>query len=225
MKTALTLAALLIAGTATAQTRAEPYRALGTEPFWSLTIGRAQMTYSTPEGHPLTVAKPRPIIGMNGELYRTRTMTVDITHVRCSDGMSDRLFADTVRVTTARGTVNGCGGRVLSDQANLLAGTSWSISAINGRPVRLQAPTSIRFTIDRIEGRAGCNSFGGSYRFERGTLTPRDVIATQMACGGGGSQVETAFFRAIAMPLSVSRGGGTLVLSGRGGSVTLQRVR
>src|SRR3546814_17702145 len=72
----------------------------------------------------------------NGRRYETRQMTVDITRTPCSDGMSDRRYPDTVRVTTRRGTARGCGG-LSNDRPGpgaSLAGTSWTIAAIDGRP-------------------------------------------------------------------------------------------
>src|SRR3546814_9150381 len=64
----------------------------------------------------------------NGRRYETRQMTVDITRTPCSDGMSDRRYPDTVRVTTRRGTARGCGG-LSNDRPGpgaSLAGTSRS---------------------------------------------------------------------------------------------------
>ncbi len=228
MKTALLITAFTaLAQPATAQVRT-PYKALGTEPFWSLNIDRNTITYRGVEGRPLTVSKPRPIIGRDGETYRTRGMTVAITHRRCSDGMSDRTYADTVRVTIGRRTLNGCGGAVVADQppgGSLLANTRWRIELVDGRPVRLDRPATVNFTRDRIEGKI-CNGFGGQYRFARGTLTTREVISTQMACAGQLGATESAFHRLISQPVRVSQGNrDTLVLTSGRLSVTLRRLR
>ncbi|MES2338613.1 MAG: META domain-containing protein [Pseudomonadota bacterium] len=223
---------LLLSHPAAAQPRSDSYRAIGTEPFWSLTIDQRAITYRPMEGRPTTVAKPRPIVGINGELYRARGLTVDITHVRCSDGMSDRVYADTVKLTIGRRTLSGCGGDILttgtlggtSGEA-VIANTRWQITAIDGRPVRIDRPATVDFTSDRIQGRI-CNNFTGNYRFARGTLTSDRIIATRMACPGGASAVEAAFFRALETPLKVHRGNrDTLVLSNARSSVTLRRER
>ncbi len=225
MKPLLLLApALLVAPSATAQTRVDGYRAVGTEPFWSLSIDRATITYRPMQGRPLTVAKPRPIIGINGEHYRARGMTVDITRVRCSDGMSDRTYADTVKVTVGRRQLSGCGGAIINSD-NRIANTNWSISAIDGRPVRIDRPTTVSFTTDRIQGKI-CNGYGGGYRLTRDMLTTDRIISTQMACGGGVGAVETAFFRALRQPLKVQRrSDDTMLLSNGRTSVTLRRAR
>lgn len=224
MKTALILALPALIAAMPAAAQADRYRASGTEPFWSLTIDRGTMTYQPVDGRPVTVAKPRPIIGINGELYRTRRMTVDITHVRCSDGMSDRRYPDTVRVTIGRRTFKGCGGGNDNAVENRLAGTNWTIAALGGRPVRPSRAT-VRFTNDRVEGKI-CNSFGGSYALRRDTLTTEQVVATRMACPGEPMRVESAFLRLIDSPTRVRwQGRDTMVLSGRTGSVTLRRTR
>ena len=228
---AVLAAPVVVPAAAVAQQRpAEPYRALGTEPVWSLTIDRATITSTPMQGRATTVAKPRPITGINGELYRARGMTVDVTHVRCSDGMSDRTYADTVRVTIGRQRLSGCGGAVVGERPGqgggaLLADTRWRISAIDGRPVRLRTPATVDFTRDRVQGKI-CNGYGGDYRFRRGTLTTERVIATQMYCAGGASDVENAFFRLIRQPVTVSQGNrDTMVLTAGRSSVTLRRVR
>ncbi|MGK6319769.1 META domain-containing protein [Sphingomonas sp. DT-204] len=217
---------LLLATSALAEERGTAYRAAGTEPFWSLTIDRTTITYHPIEGRSIKVRKPRPIIGINGELYRTRTMTVDITHVQCSDSMSDRRYTDTVRVTIGRRTLNGCGGEVVTENSNL-AGTRWSIIAVDGQPVRLEPRVNhIRFTADRIEGRAGCNGFGGTYRFIRdGLLRPGLITATQMACPGHAMKVESHVLAVLTSPVRLHWGRDTLALANEAGSITLRRER
>lgn len=229
MKALLLAPALFLAAPATAQP-APPYKASGTEPFWSLTIDAREIAFRPMEGRPIRVAKPRPIVGINGELYRTKAMTVDITHVRCSDGMSDRTFADTVKVTIGRRTLSGCGGAAVATGPtrpvdNLLSGTRWRIDMVDGRRVTLQANATVRFTDERVEGRI-CNNFGGSYAFRRGTLTAGPLAATRMFCAGTTGQVEAAFLRLMTSPVKVSQGNrDTLVLTSGRQRVTLRRLK
>ncbi len=110
----LIVQALIAPAPVEAQWTGRPYRAVGTEPFWSLDIARRTITYRPMEGRAVTVAKPRAIAGRNGTIYRSRGMTVTITHRRCSDGMSDHTYADSVKVTIGRRQVNGCGGGVIA---------------------------------------------------------------------------------------------------------------
>jgi heat shock protein HslJ len=87
------------------------YRAVGTEPFWDLTINERQMVF-TDRGNNVQVAQPTPrvIIGVAGEIYQSPRLNVNIVHRQCSDGMSDRVYPDTVQVTVDGRQYRGCGG-------------------------------------------------------------------------------------------------------------------
>lgn len=223
---ALALApALLLASPAAAQAGQPAYRALGTEPFWSLTIDARTIRYVPATGRPISVARPRATAAVNGKSYRTARMTVDILHRRCSDGMSDRTYADTVRVRIGGLQLSGCGGGIVGEDAATPLAGRWRIDLLNGRPLRFREPATLRFDGGRLSGRI-CNGFGGAYRFARGTLTTREIVATQMACGEGRTEAENAVFAALRRPLKVHRGGGgdTLVLSDGRSSITLRRA-
>ena len=89
------------------------YRAVGNEPGWMLTIGESQLSYIGDYGEVrITQPKPAPTIGIAGETYRTTRLTVNIVHGgKCSDGMSDYVYADKVQVTADGKRVEGCGGK------------------------------------------------------------------------------------------------------------------
>jgi heat shock protein HslJ len=89
------------------------YRAVGTEPFWDLEIGR-EMIF-TDRGNNVSVSDPTPtpINGVAGEIYRTQRLDVNIVHRQCSDGMSDRSYPDTVDVRVdGRQRYRGCGAPI-----------------------------------------------------------------------------------------------------------------
>ena len=87
------------------------YRAVGTEPFWDLTIDERQMVF-TDRGNGVAVTQPTPrvIVGFAGEIYQTPRLGVNIVHKQCSDGMSDRVYPDKVQVTVDGRRFEGCGG-------------------------------------------------------------------------------------------------------------------
>ena len=87
-----------------------PYRALGTEPFWNLLIDPINLTFTQPDAQPILQRTPNSIIGVAGEIYQTPRINVNIVHARCSDGMSDRIYPDTVQVTVDGQQFKGCGG-------------------------------------------------------------------------------------------------------------------
>lgn len=103
------LAALLLAGCATVPDSAETYRAIGTEPFWSITIAGGRMRYETPEGG-FSVPAPRGQELGDGRIWETRRMTLQSSNQECSDGMSDNRYPQTVRAVVDGRTLNGCGG-------------------------------------------------------------------------------------------------------------------
>jgi heat shock protein HslJ len=107
-----------------------------------------------------------------------------------------------------------------------LAGTSWTIAAIDGQPVKTARPTAVRFTKDRIEGNAGCNSFGGSYTLDGDALTVGRLISTKMAWLGTGMEQERAVFAILAQPMTVSQNGeGAVTLNNEAGAMTLAPAR
>jgi uncharacterized membrane protein len=88
----------------------ETYKALGTEPFWGLTIDERQMVFTAPDTQPISQPTPRVIVGVAGEIYQTPRLNVNIVHAPCSDGMSDRNYPDKVQVSVDGRRFEGCGG-------------------------------------------------------------------------------------------------------------------
>src|SRR3546814_12701524 len=66
----------------------------------------------------------------NGEEYVTDRLKVEVARGECSDGMSDRRYRDTVRVTADGKPVKGCGGGILPPTE--LAGSNWTFGSIGG---------------------------------------------------------------------------------------------
>jgi len=88
---------------------AAPYRASGTEPFWSLTLTDAQMVYDSADGPDVTVATPAPQSTRAGPMYVTPQMTVRINQFqRCTEASGEEVH-DTVTVTIGTQSVTGCG--------------------------------------------------------------------------------------------------------------------
>ncbi len=98
----------------TPSTTSDAYFALGTEPFWSVEITADTIRYNDAENRAVAVRHAGARPSFNGSRYVTPRITVDITMTRCSDGMSDRIYADTVSVTLDGRALSGCGGAILS---------------------------------------------------------------------------------------------------------------
>ncbi|WP_157123815.1 META domain-containing protein [Allosphingosinicella indica] len=199
------------------------YRALGTEPFWSVTIADGTMTYEAAGEPAVRIPAPEPRTSFNGHRYVTPRLTVDITHAECSDGMSDRRYPDTVKVTMDGRNLNGCGGDAL-EPANL-DGTNWSMTAIGGESVPAGDRYFLRFRDGRIEGKAGCNGFGGGYSVDGGTLQPGPIIATRMACAEPAMTHERKTLEILGGPAQIAyRGGDTLLITRNNATLTLKRA-
>lgn len=237
MKSALLpLVALLAACAATPDTApappgAENYRAIGTEPGWAVTITPTQIEYLGNLGETRIVTpRPEPRITFNGRRYEARqgahSLVVDITHAKCSDGMSDRIFADTVMLIVDGRTLKGCGGAIVPPTA--LADTNWTIVSIGGTPVTGDRPATLSFAKGRLSGSSGCNRFSADYTQQEGRLRLGPVASTRMACPEPAMTQENRLFAILSDEITVNfRDGDTLVLGGGGGGggeVVLKRL-
>ena len=212
-----TLALLAAAGPALAQPpspEGEIYTAHGTEPFWGLTFEDGKMIWSEANGDRIEVPRPRPVTRNGVHVYRTPRLTVEISHEgRCSDGMSDYEYADTVRIRFGRGRagrgLEGCGGGMLPPAT--LASTSWAMVDIDGAEV---AGETYRLEFDgqgRLSGRAGCNRFSGPYTQRGRVLTAGTIAVTRMACPGERMTHETKMLRLLRGPVQISYRGGMIM--------------
>ena len=159
---------------------ATAYMALGTEPGWTLEITPGRLNYAGDYGETkIIVPNPGAKPSFNGERYVTPRLTIDVTRTACSDGMSDRRYADTVTVAADGKTVKGCGGAILPPDT--LAGSNWTFVSIGGVAVSADRPTALQFDGERLSGSAGCNRFSGIYAVDATTLKAGPLIATEMA--------------------------------------------
>ena len=181
------------------------YRAVGTEPFWDMTIDPAQIVF-TDRGNNVRVAQPTPpvIVGFAGEIYQTPRIGVNIVHQPCSDGMSDRSYRDRVQVTVDGRRYEGCGGDAAAPAS--LAGTNWRVVAVNGRPTPAQGDYYMNFEAARFGAKFGCNGMGADYRQQGDTIVPGPVIGTKMACPD--MSYEIAAGQVLSAPLRMQWTGG-----------------
>ena len=214
------------------------YRAIGTEPFWDLEIGRDLVF--TDRGNNVSVRQPtpRPINGTAGEIYRTQRLEVNIVHSQCSDGMSDRTYPDTVQVHVDGRLYRGCGAQSsFYDQSGEgsypaqpapggpvinLSNTNWRVVSINGT----RTPASnfyINFMPDRIGAKFGCNSLGAGYSQTGNVLKVGAVMATRMACPD--MSFETQGSAILMQPVTISGYGNQLTLTSRSGTIELVQAQ
>lgn len=201
--------------------RPAAYMALGTEPGWTLEITDARLNYTGDYGATrIAVSNPGGSLDPNFRSYTTDRLKITIVHRICSDGMSDRRYADTVRVVADGKTVQGCGGKVLPPDT--LAGSSWTFVSIGGIAVTRDRPTSLQFNGDQMSGSAGCNHFSARYTATGSTLSAGPLTATEMACPG--MELEQTFFKLMATTVNlVFADDGTLILTGSGDRTAVLR--
>jgi len=162
------------------------YRAIGTEPFWDLTIGRDLVF--TDRGNNFSVAEPAPPVrrGIAGETYVGRRLRVNIVHAQCSDGMSDRTYPDRVDVTVDGRAYRGCGAsaafftRVGEDgrpreqplDSSVAIVGRWTAVAIDGNAAAPADRFNLTVTRTMISTNGVCNDLRGSYRTVERRLMP-----------------------------------------------------
>ena len=215
------------------------YRAIGTEPFWDLTIGE-RMTF-TDRGNNLSVSEMAPPAqnGVAGQMYGGRRLRVNVVRARCSDGMSDRNYPDTVQVTVDGKLYRGCGAPAsffltVDDRGNpqvasslpgpetALERTRWRILRINGRAVPRGSNYTLDFDSGRIAAKFGCNVISAPYSQNGNTLDAGLLTSTRMGCFNVGLETEGSLIMDQVMTVAVT-GRNRITLSSSAGTIDLVR--
>lgn len=169
-----------------------PFRANGTEPFWSLSITRDGLRLEKPDAAPVEAPLP-PAESTTATLtFRDDALTATLQDKPCRNDMTGMLFPASVTVETGGQTLQGCGG----DPATLLDG-AWQTLELDGKPLRGGASLLFTFQGGRISGTA-CNRFSGGVTLTAEGLSFGSMAATRMACPATQMQAETAAFAAFA---------------------------
>lgn len=98
------------------------------------------------------------------------------------------------------GVIAGCGGTKNAMPIDVLTGSEWELSKINGNTAAVadygrELPYVIFSKDSKISGSGGCNQFSGSYNLnEENGVNISQIISTKMACNGDGERV---FFTAL----------------------------
>ena len=200
------------------------YRAVGTEPGWALTIDRGRISYVGDYGETrINQLAPSPIISGASKTYRTLRLEVVVTPGRCSDGMSDLIYRDKVTVRADDKNVTGCGGGTIAPAG--LDGTSWTVTAINGRPVPRGGAQFVNFADGHLSATFGCNRFSGVYSLNGDHLSAADLAMTEMACGEPAMTFERLGGAVLSSNMRVEQIDGTRMrLVSEAGSIDLRRA-
>ncbi len=105
-----------------------------------------------------------------------------------------------------------------SAAANPLAGTSWTLTAIDGQPVIAGSTATLQFAADALSGSGGCNRFNGPYTVDGSGLTVEPLALTRMACVDDPvTRQESAYIGLLQAALSYRQGEDTLTLVANNG--------
>ena len=83
-----------------------------------------------------------------------------------------------------------------------LGGMTWTLVSY-GNPDSPQAalpeaPVTLVFSAEGIGGSAGCNTYGGGFQYDAGTISFGNVVSTKVACEGAGvMEQESAYLNAL----------------------------
>ena len=210
------------------------YRAMGTEPGWTLDVTPTELRFTGNYGSlQIVQPRPQPIAGVAGEIFRTPRLEVNIVHGRCGDGMSDRTYPDSVQVYADGKLFRGCGapsmpgypsGSVRGPGAmSSLSNTNWRVLSINQRTVPMRG-FYMNFMPDRLGAKFGCNAIGSGYTSNGGSLTAGAIVSTKMACPN--SDFEAQGIAVLSQPMRVNwLNPQRISLSNNGGTIELVKAR
>lgn len=161
------------------------FQAIGTEPFWSISISEDAITWTTPESK-IQFPGSTPMQAMDANVKRYvsedgkgNRLELQMVQKSCSDGMSDQDYTYQVKVQLVQKettTFQGCGNYLLHEK---LAG-KWKLqtSTPTDKPIVLELDaTKMTFA-----GNAHCNRYFGSLFSEKNSLRLHNIGSTKIAC-------------------------------------------
>ena len=107
--------------------------------------------------------------------------------------------------------------------ARTLEGTSWRVTAIDGRRTPANGQYRIEFRNGQISGGFGCDSWGGSYSVAGETFTAINVRSTLMACPEPAMSFESQGLAVLQQPMRWTVAGTRMTLANTAGSIALER--
>ena len=177
----------------------QPYRARGTEPFWSLTIAGGLVELIPNIGmSPVRARLPRA--GLDGADFvfdmSGAGMVLRLSETICRDLMTGTPYPQTVSVTWQEAELQGCGG----ESIDLLAGLEWQVEDIEGAGIIDSSRVTLEFDAAsrRLAGLGGCNRYNAAFDLSGEGLSIGPAAATRMACAPALMEQEQRFFATLA---------------------------
>ncbi|HET59852.1 MAG TPA: META domain-containing protein [Chloroflexi bacterium] len=164
--------------------------------FWH-TACTKMLTFSNQSGNQ-TIRRDVFVMNVNDEQKETITM-------------KERFFFFAIfglLVLVGLFALQGCAG------GNPLAGTAWSLTAINGTPVIEGTEPYLIFDENSVGGNSSCNSTGGNYQVSGNQITFGALVSTMMYCmePEGVMDQESNFLNALSNAATFNISGNQLVI-------------
>lgn len=109
----------------------------------------------------------------------------------------------------AASTLTACAGSTPAGPAPQLAGTNWTVAAINGESTITGHPPTMAFTTDQVSGTTGCNSYSAGYTINGVSLTLSQAAMTAMACADPAVMAQEQSFGAALAKVAAVRAAGS----------------
>lgn len=173
----------------------QPYRARGTEPFWSLTIAGGQVEL-IPNIGMTPLRAPLPLASLDGADVvfdiPSAGMVLRLSDTICHDLMAGTPYPQAVTVTWKEGELQGCGG----ESIDLLADVAWVVEDLDNAGIVDSANVTLEFdaAAQQLAGRAGCNRYNAAFDLSGEGLSIGPTAATRMACAPAVMEQEQRFF-------------------------------
>jgi heat shock protein HslJ len=101
-----------------------------------------------------------------------------------------------------------------------LAESKWQLTSLAGKSPLVDVKVTLNFSQDAIGGNDGCNTYGGSYKATKDTLTiGNDVFSTMMYCTDEIAKQYQAFYEALKQTASYKITGSSLSLVDAKGTI------
>ena len=154
-----------------------PFRALGHEPSWLLTLDGENLRLLLDFGaRELVVPAPAPRLTPAGVVYEGGAIAATLTPGLCRDSATGMPHPFAVTVTAEGRTLTGCGG----DPEAVLAGT-WRLETLEGDTLEGR-PVELAFDGGRLGVAAPCNRATGGYEITGEGLVTGPLASTRMMC-------------------------------------------
>lgn len=88
-------------------------------------------------------------------------------------------------------------GTIAPENSSELNGKNWQLTTINGETINTDESTIVfDFEKNRVGGKGGCNSFGGTLTVNGNEIKISQIISTKMFCENG-SDVENKYLSTL----------------------------